>query len=201
MGTGAASRFWLIGGAAAAAVLLAAGWFLVIGPQYAQTSSLREQAVTTQLRMTSLQHRLAELRQENERLPQHRAQLTRDRQALPATSALSDFLRELHTAGDSKGVSVTGFVVGTPTQVVAAGTQVYALPITLTASGTAAKLSQFLDQLQQVQPRAVLISSVNAVPGDDGGSFAGAVTLTLNLRAFVDPASTAKTAQPSTGTN
>jgi Tfp pilus assembly protein PilO len=177
-------RLWVLGGAAGAVLLIVVSWFLFISPQNAETSSLEDQAAAAQLRANSLARRLAELKRQNEELPKYKAQLVKDRQALPTTSGLSDFLRELQVAGDSAGVTVQGVIVGSPTRVPAKAAQVHALPITLTAGGSSAKLSRFLDQLQRLQPRAVLISSANAVPDDANGSLAGSATLTLTVAVF-----------------
>ena len=197
---GRTDRLWMIGGALGAVVLLGIGWFLFISPKKAQTSRLQNQLAATEVRQTVLQQRLGDLRRQNSRMPQYLAQLARDRQALPMTSNLSNFLRELQAAGDSTGVSVTGLLVGAPTQVTVAGKQVFSLQIGLTATGTAAHLNLFLDQLQQVQPRAVLISSANAVSVGQAGTLAGTVTLTLSLQAFIAPPKGAETAPSSTTT-
>lgn len=187
---GHADRLWLVAGAITAAVLLAVGWFFFINPQNDETSSLRDQADVTQVRLTSLERRLDELRRQSKNLPRYRAQLALDRQALPTTSALSDFLRELQTAGDATGMAVNGVIVGSPTQVSAGGAQLHALPITLTAAGRVGDVDRFLDQLQKVQPRAVLISTANVAADEGAGAVAGSVTLTLNLQVFVAPAAT-----------
>jgi Tfp pilus assembly protein PilO len=187
---GHADRLWLIGGALGAAALLAVGWFFFINPQNDETSNLRDQADTAQLRLTSLEHRLEELRQQNKNLPRYRARLALDRQALPTTSALSDFLRQLQTAGDATGVDVNGVIVGSPAQVSAGGAQLHALPITLTAAGRVGDVDRFLDELQKVQPRAVLISTANIAADEGAGAVPGSVTLTLNLQVFVAPATT-----------
>jgi Tfp pilus assembly protein PilO len=197
MRTAHADRLWAIGGAVAAVAMLAVGWFFLIGPQYEETSRLRDDAVQARSQLPALQHRLVELRKQNEDLPQYLAQLERDRRALPTTAELSDFLRELQMAGDAVGVAVSGLTVGAPTQVTAGGTQAYALPINLTAGGTTAKLNQFLDQLQQVQQRAVLINNASIAPSAETGSLGGAATLSLNLQVFVAPPAGAGSAQPS----
>ncbi len=189
MRSGHAHRFWMIGGALGAVVMLAVGWFFLISPQYGQTRGLHDETAAAELHRSSLQHRLIELRRQSERLPEYRAQLARDRRALPTEAGLSDFLRELQAAGDRTGVSVTGVTVGAPTEATG-GTKVYALPITLTAEGSAANLGELLDQLQQVQPRALLIGSTNAVPAEQNGTLGGTVTLTLTLTVFVAPADT-----------
>ncbi len=183
-------RLWLIGGVLGAVALLAIGWLAVIGPQRARTGSLQDQISAAQLQVTSLRHRLADLRQQNRDLAQYQAQLARDRQALPAASGLSDLLRELHAAGDRSGVVVSSLTVGGPIQATGGSGRAYALPMTLIVVGTSTRLDEFLDQLQRVQPRAVLISTVNAGPAGGGTALDGAVTLTLDLQAFVAPTTT-----------
>jgi len=66
---------------------------------------------------------------------------------------------------------------------------VYALPITATVTGSANALSKFLDQLQAVQPRAVLISSIGLAAGDSHSVSANTYTLQLTMQAFVAPSS------------
>lgn len=179
-------RLWAAGGAVAAILLLVIGWFFLIAPQHEQTAALDSQEQAARTRLASLQQRLVELRNQTGNLDQYRAQLARDRQALPVTPGLADFLRELQAAGIAAGAVVSGLIVGTATPVaVPGGAQVTALPVTLTVAGAADKLSGFIDQLRKVQPRAVLITSVNAVPEGQSGSFSGTVTLTLMLQVFV----------------
>jgi Tfp pilus assembly protein PilO len=196
-----ADRLWLVGGALGAVLLLAISWFFLINPQKAETGKLTDQAAAAQVQLTSLRHRLTELRQQNTRLAEYRAQLATDQQALPTTSGLSDFLRQLQVGGDRAGVSVSGVVVGALAQVAAGDRQVYALPLTLTATGTIAGLGGFLDQLQRVLPRAVLVDSAVAAPDERTVTLAGPVTLTVGLRVFVASTGDAETAAPATKTN
>jgi Tfp pilus assembly protein PilO len=189
MGGIRADRLWLAGGALGAVVLFLLGYFLVISPQRTQASSLRDQQVTAELSVTALSHKLAELRQQNGDLDQYKAQLGRDQKALPSAAATTDFLRELQAAGDAANVLVTGMVVGAPTATNAGGVQVVQLPITLTATALPARLAQFVDQVQRVQPRAILITTTNEVPTKDSASLSQLVDLTLTFQAFIAPAS------------
>jgi Tfp pilus assembly protein PilO len=183
-----ADRLWAVGGALGAVVLLAVGWFFFVGPQRSETSALREQAIAAQDRVSVLQRRLVELREQKADLPRYEAQLARQRQALPATDGMSDFLRELQAIGELTHVEVSGFIVGAPAQVTGVTGQVYALPIALTAAGTTDALNAFLDQLQRVQPRAVLITNANASAAtEEDGSVTNDQTLALSLKAFVAP--------------
>jgi Tfp pilus assembly protein PilO len=187
------SRLWLIGGTLGAVALLAIGWFLFVGPQYAKASSLRDKTTAEETRVVSLQHRLTELRQQKSHVAEYEARLARESRALPTESGLSDFLRELQTIGDSSGVSVSGVIVAAPNQ---ASGGVFALPITLTVSGAVPGLTRFLDELQQVQPRAVFVTNALLAPAIQGGTLTGKVKLTLGIQVFVASKETSSDAQP-----
>jgi Tfp pilus assembly protein PilO len=178
---------WVGGGTLAVVVVLALGWFLLIQPQKARTSSLRDEVDTAQTGVAQLQQQLAKARQENGDLTGYQQKLVAARAALPTTAALSTFLRDVESAGTAAGVDVRSLIVGTPAQVTGISAQIYALPITLTAAGSASKLDTFLTQVQRVQPRAVLVNTVNAAPDENSVSLSGTVTMTLGLRAFVAP--------------
>jgi Tfp pilus assembly protein PilO len=178
-------RLWALGGVLTAVALCVAGWFLLINPQHEQAESLRGQADAAGIRLITLQRRLTDLRKQSSDVDRYRAELERDRQALPTTPDLADFLRELQTAGTGTGVSVSGVIVGSANSVPVGSGQISSLPVTLTASGAVAKLGTFLDQLQQVQPRAVLVTGVSVVPEGQSASFTGTVTLTLTMQIFV----------------
>jgi len=59
------------------------------------------------------------------------------------------------------------------------------VPITLTAAGTAADLSAFLNRLQTVQARAVLITTASLT--GDTTTASGQMTLSLALTVFYAP--------------
>ncbi|NJC74195.1 type 4a pilus biogenesis protein PilO [Planosporangium thailandense] len=186
-------RLWIAGGVLAAAALFAAAWLFLIRPQYSEAGALREQTATASLRLSTLQKRLTQLRQQNGDLATYQAQLERDRRSLPTSADLSAFLADLQGAGAAAGVSVGGVSVGSPTQVTARGTRIQALPVTLSASGSAAGLNQFLDQLQQVQPRAVLITSAGlSADAEPATSY----TLSLKTQVFVAPAASTAAKTP-----
>lgn len=71
------------------------------------------------------------------------------------------------------------------TEPTSSGTGVYSLSITAQVSGSTKQLGDFLDQLQSVQPRAVLITSVALGAADS--SDRSATTMQLTMQAFVAP--------------
>jgi type IV pilus assembly protein PilO len=194
----------MVGGAIAAAVLTILAWFFLVSPQHQATGALREETLVADAQVPTLHTRLNELRKQNENLHEYQAQLDRDRLALPTGPAMTDYLRQLQAAGESAGVTVTGLLVGDPKVVGEASPGIYALPITVTATGNALTLGKFLTEIQQVQPRAVLIASANLTAKDGSGSIAPRSTLTVTLHAFVaSPPGSAPlkpAAQPAEGT-
>jgi len=193
-----AYRLWLAGGVIGLVLLLGCGWFFLIRPQTNRTSELRAETESAQDQVDALRTRLNQLRSDNAKLDQYRQAYRTARQALPTTAALSTFLRDVQGSGTRAGVSLSALVIGAPSVATGVGATIYSLPVTITAAGTASKLDGFLNQLQRVQPRAVLISTVNAVPNESNTSLNGSILLTLGMQAFVAPA-TIGSALTSTG--
>ncbi|MFG1925875.1 type 4a pilus biogenesis protein PilO [Cryptosporangium sp. NPDC048952] len=197
---GSASRLWLAGGAIGVVLLLVVGWFLAIRPQNDRAAQLEEQTSAAQAQADSLRSRLEQVKSENESLAEYRSKFQAARAALPTTASLSDFLRNVQSSGTRAGVSVEGMVVGAPSQVVGADSTIYGMPITITATGSASKLEGFLNQLQRVQPRAVLVSTTNAAPNESSKSLRGSVLLTLGMQAFIAPGAAGATLTSSSAT-
>jgi Tfp pilus assembly protein PilO len=196
MGTRHADRLWLYGGVAGAVLLLVVGWFLAIGPMHTEADGLRVQADDTETQIVSLRRRLAELQAQDAKLATYRAALKANQEALPAGTGVPDFLRQLQESGDSVRVDVTSMNIGQPETNTAVPT-IFDLPITINADGKAGDLERFLDQMQLVQPRAVLIESVGISSGEVGEK-----ALSVSLRAFVTKSGAktgAASATPSAG--
>ena len=187
MGARYADRLWMFAGAAIVTMLTVVGYFFLISPKYAEAGEVRGETETTQTHIAGLRARLAELQQEEAKLPQYTAALKRNQRALPADSGLPDFLRQVQSSGDDVGVDVSGIAVSGPA--LADGfTTVWALPITLTATGSAENLGRFLSQLQATQPRAVLVESANlTTKGSAGSTGQSATSISLSVKAFVAP--------------
>ena len=184
-------RTWLAGGVLGVVALLALGWFLLIRPELAQTSQLHSQTAGAQDQLGVLQRHLAEVRQQNAQLAEYRAEYETAREALPTTNEMPAFVRAVQSAATASETNLRDVVVGSPVEVTGAGATVYALPITTNAAGSAAALEAFLQRVQRVQPRAVLVTDVTMVPNGDGADLSDDVLLTLGFRAFVAPGAAA----------
>jgi Tfp pilus assembly protein PilO len=191
-------RLWAAGGTFVALLLLALSWFLLINPQHERTDEFNAQTRSAQEKAGTLQRRLVELQAENGKLDEYKAELASNRRALPTTAGMSDFLRELQTTANDTGVTVNTLIVGGAGPVTNVP-NVFAVPLTLNVTGSATNLPTFLDRLQRVEPRAVLIGSVNAVPEGTSTTITGSVTLTVTMQAFVAPPTAGKPAPAPTG--
>lgn len=186
MGTRDVNRLWIGAGAAVIIVLAAMSWFFVISPKYAEARELDKQTGEARQQIVELQKKIIELEKQESQLPQFEQALDRAQDALPSDSGVPDFLRQLQASGTQVGVEVSGLTVGNPAQVQGVS-NVWSLPLQLTASGTAVQLGRFLDQLQGAgQRRAVLIQAIN-LSSEGGPAAERRMSLSLNAKAFVAP--------------
>jgi Tfp pilus assembly protein PilO len=191
MGVRNVARIWMIGGLAVIVLLAVGSWFLLISPKFAKASDVRTQVEDTQTQLITLRRKIAGLNAQKAQLPKYKAALKRNQQALPSDSGVPDFLRQLQSSGEKTGVTVSGVSVAAPAPAAGAA-GVWQLPITLIADGAPDDLGSFLNDLQAVQPRAVLIQSVNLTQGtgdsaDSSSGSSGGSSLSLSLMAYVAP--------------
>jgi type IV pilus assembly protein PilO len=183
-----ADRLWLIAGATVVALLVVVTWLWLVDPQRTEATELREQTGTAETQAVLLRKRTAELAVAQTKIDQ----LTRTRDArlaaLPAGPGVPAFLRQLQASGTAAKVDVSGITVGMPAEEKTLP-GVWSLPIQLTADGTVAQLSAFLDQLQgSGLKRAVLVQTAGLSGG--GGevtSAARVMSLSLSVKVFVAP--------------
>jgi Tfp pilus assembly protein PilO len=198
-------RLWMLGGVFAAAALLALAWVFLIGPQRTETEELATSTEDVRVQVTTEQRLLARLTKENEQKASYEADLATNRKALPTEVALADLLRELQAAGDQAGVTVTGLAAGSPVDAKVPESRIFAVTVTINAEGSMDKLQAFVTQLQQTQPRALLILNANLSPGTGDSGLTGAAKLALSAQVFVapqaaEPAAESPAASGGTGT-
>jgi Tfp pilus assembly protein PilO len=208
-------RLWIVGAVLVAILLAFVGYTVFIHPQNSSTSSAQSQVDAARTDNLLLQTRVSLLRTQSTHLAQYESDLKNAQLALPSTAGLADFLRAVQGIGDKTATVVSTISAGVPTNVTAAasptasattaagngsaaasgatatlnGTPVYALPITASVTGSAGALNQFLAQLQNVQPRAVLISQLVESTGLVAGKASSStLTLQLTMQAYVAPA-------------
>jgi len=213
MGRTQKEKLWLIGGGIVGFVLVLIGYFMLISPQKSQTASVRASIAAAQQRNDVAKARIASLEQQNANIAKYQAALTQAELALPPTSGMPDFLRMLQALGAATQTTIASLSVSPPAPLVAnaaagssttstsstsstssgsgstQGAAVYGLSINMTVTGGTTQLGDFLNQLQTVQPRAVLISSVTQTQSGTGKA---GTSLAINMQAFVQPMSAAE---------
>ncbi len=201
-------RIWLMAGGFAAVLIVAVGWLFFISSEKSDASNYREQLSNAQTQALVIHRHLNTLKADNANLAQFKQQLAVDQAALPSTTDIQSFLRQLQAGGVAAHVTVTSISAAQPLPVTPAAngsstssddtstsssstssgaTAVateYEIGIVVNVTGNLTDLTAFVQQLQQTQPRAVLISGVSQVPSGTG---AGVELMTVTLKAFVAP--------------
>lgn len=194
MGMRRVDQLSVLGGLFVVVLLVAAGWFLVISPKFAQADEVRATADDSSTQLSKLNKEAAALDEQEKKKPLYKAQLAVKQTALPNRYSIPSFVRQLQDIGNDLGVDVSGLTVGSPIKLVTVA-DAAELPITLKAAGTAANLSKFLTRLQTGQPRAVLIRSVAQTTDKESGNDTPLTDADISLSVFcLDPGdgSTAK---------
>ena len=214
-GLGNSKRMWLGGGAVLAVVILLAGWFLVVAPQFSTASANRDQMAAAQSQNQVLQQRNDDLKAKNGDKGALQASLVAALAQLPSDGGLPAFTRQLSAQAKAAGVDLTSVVVGAATPVgTAAGqatttavTTAAATPAAATASAVSTGLVQmtltvtanglghhdlaFLRSIQWTGPRRALVTDVQLTPAGSGvgSGIDGQCDLTMTLTIFSAPLS------------
>lgn len=214
---------WSLATAALCVALIAASWFLLIGPRRSQASELAADQVTAQQQNDALRQRIAQLQAQMADLPQRQAELASIRRQLPAAPNVPRLVRDLRSLADASGVTLGAVTPADPVVLdattgqpvaggAAAGTgQLFGIPTSVKVSGDYFEAALFVKQVQTKMRRAYLITGVSAEQGNGGststdgtagaGSASGTIDLTLTGQVFVyrdtaDAAGAAAVAQP-----
>lgn len=214
------SRKWTAGAVAVAVLLTLASWFLLIAPQRSEASDLRDQTAAQVNTNDQIRLKTQQLQAEFASLPERQAQLAEIKQQLPDGPGLPTLVRDLSSYAKSAGVSLQSVAPGVPTAVGAAtgagvttpgatpapsasGVTLQAIPTTVTATGTYAELTLYLQKLQSSMRRAFLIQNIQLAPAPEDKSVGTPdLLMTIQGEIFVmtTPSAPAATAAPTTST-
>ncbi|MEO3935327.1 hypothetical protein V3N99_01070 [Dermatophilaceae bacterium Soc4.6] len=183
-------RAWMGLGVLLAVLLVATGWFALIGPLQADTASLASQETDARDQNVVLAQRISVLKRDEEKLPALRAALGSQVRGLPAGSGLPELTRQLTAQARTARVDLTSVAVGAIAAVVrsappaAAGAsaspagQLFAIPVTITTTGAATSQIAFLAAVQQDGPRRALLVSTQLAPSPVSAATAPAAAAT-----------------------
>jgi Tfp pilus assembly protein PilO len=161
---------WSIGTALLCVVLLAASWFLLIGPRRAEAEDVRAQAVQENSQAALLQQQLADLKTQYAALPKKMAELKAIKQQLPPDADVPSLVRSLQDYAARAGVSVDSITPGVPAVLAADGSvstnatagvgSLVSLPLSVVVTGQYFENSLFVKYLQTRLTRSFLISGL-----------------------------------------
>lgn len=120
MSAAKSDRLWMAGGTAAGVAISALAWFMVVSPELSNAASLDEQTAASQTQNVSLQSKIHRLQADNSNMDALVTSLREARTALPVTSSLAEFTRQLSGYAIQDGVSISAITAGDPVSVVKA---------------------------------------------------------------------------------
>lgn len=191
-------RATLLIGAVLLSLLVAAGWFLAVGPQTAALSEVRTSIEETRSQNQLLEQQLATLREQAESIEQTEAAADGLARVFPGTADQPGLFEMVTDAAGSAGISPRDVTALSPTPptVGAADAATGATPVpaagagelarqtvTLSVSASYAQTTDLLANLERM-PRAYLVTSVSLGAGSEAGRFLTTVTGDM----FVAPA-------------
>ena len=116
------TRLWMICTSLAIAVMMVAGWFLLVGPQRAKAADLRAQTAAEEAGSAALRTDLDVLTAQSKLLPAKRAQLAKFAQQIPSSPAQPAQIRALQQAATKAGASLVSIAPSSPTPFAASAT-------------------------------------------------------------------------------
>jgi hypothetical protein len=195
IGIASRDRLWLLGGVVVALLLALMTYLLLVKGQNDKTNSIKAEVVTAQDQVVTSNRQLSQLKADSANLDKYKAALAAHQAALPANPGLPALLRELHEAGDQTGVGIVALTVADPKAVTdssatgstatATTSNTFSIDVSIVATGPSGNLTAFVKQLQAVEPRAALISSLDFSPGN---AVTHTYQLSLNFSVFVESA-------------
>jgi Tfp pilus assembly protein PilO len=195
-------RVWIAATAGVSLVVALLGWFVFIGPKFADTSALREQTASAQQADDILRADIAALRRQRTGMPTLVAKLRRVRLELPVTDALPLFAASASAHAGAAHITLTSMTVGAVAPVDISGAaaepsgqtispagNLFAIPVTIVSNGSYDNQLRFLSALQKLGPRVALVTGVRFAPTDTSNTedIDRQSSLTTSMSVFVAP--------------
>jgi Tfp pilus assembly protein PilO len=116
--------------------ILAAGWFLMVAPKRSHAAELKQRTLTQEQENARLQEKISMLQSQEKDLPKERARLAVIGRQVPNNPALPALIRNLSSAANQVGVTITSMAPALPTPVVEAAAPVAPVaPATTSTTG------------------------------------------------------------------
>jgi len=214
-------KAWYIGAGLAAALVLVAGWFLLVSPLHSQADDIAATVDAKSANVSTLESQIAKLKVESKTLGAVQQQVKTLRGHLPSTPSMPALIRDISAQAKAAGAELVGITPAQPAKLSAgsianasgvvdlsAPGQVNEIPLTIQITGNYAAVRNFLTNIENLN-RSVLITDVDITRGDTASNAASSKELkaTLSGRTFManpgtfsDPAAQLSQAAAAAGT-
>ncbi|WP_130781952.1 hypothetical protein, partial [Cellulomonas biazotea] len=129
---------WVIGTAVLVAALLAASWFLLVSPAFAQAAETNTTAEQVEADNALREQRISILAEQFANIETYRSELATLRASVPTDDDLAAYLRELTAAAEAHAVTLLSVTPSTPAAFVVAAPEPAATPAADGAASAAA---------------------------------------------------------------
>lgn len=194
-------RQWAALTAVTCLAVLAAGWFVVVKPQRAHATSLRNQAASTRADNDRLLSKVNQLKQQQKDLPAQQKQLAAIATKIPDNPALPSLIRQLSAAADGAGVNLMTLAPSAPSPALqsslgqaakapvkpgvhVAPSPLAQIPIAIQVRGSYFNIVQFFSAVESLS-RSMLVTGFTLTPA--GGGTGATPTSGVTSNAVVDP--------------
>jgi Tfp pilus assembly protein PilO len=171
---------WSLGTALLCVVLLAASWFLLIGPRRVEAADVHDQAMQANDRAQVLQQELVQLKSDYAGLSKKKAELKAIKAQLPPDADVPSLVRTLQDYAGRAGVSIDSITPGAPVVLAPDGSvaanasatagSVVSLPLAIAITGQYFENSLFVKYLQTQLTRSFLISGLTTTASSGAGT-------------------------------
>jgi Tfp pilus assembly protein PilO len=203
-------RQWSLGTAVLFMLILLGSWFLLVSPKKSEAADIQTQTQTQLSQNDALRAKLVQLQQQSTKLADQEARLAAIRLHLPASLALSSYIRSMSTAASSSNVSLDALSPSEPaavippaaagqTQANSAAGSLMVVKVDIKASGSYFDLEQFVSKLEN-QQRSMLVTGFTITPVTTATG-AQQVTISLQGRIYYSPVDVAPSGTATTKTS
>lgn len=120
---------WIVGTVLLCVGILALAWFVLISPQLAQASTVRDDAEQTRAHNVIQQKRVDTLKRQFAELDVYKAELAEIGSRIPSGAELPDLLRTFEAQAEVAGVTVVSTAAGVPEEFFAAAEDAVSPPV------------------------------------------------------------------------
>jgi type IV pilus assembly protein PilO len=195
--------------AAVLALVLVAGWFLLISPKRSEAADLQAQAADQVAKNDQLRVQVVQLAKAAEHIPEQKAKIAEIRQRIPEDARLPTLIRALSDAAKGANVELVSLAPGSPSLLpsatptkpatgaqqsgaAAAPSGLYDLPVQIQIAGSYYDVEQFLGNLEDLERETLVSGFTLALDSGDKAPEPAVrksprLTVTLQGHVFVAP--------------